>query len=168
MVILGLDPGTASTGYGIVAVTGSRLRSVDYGCIYTDAHTPAEERLAAIARAVDLLLEQHQPDAVAIEEVYVGGNPRTALAVGQARGAVMTMAGLRHIAVAEYSVSQIKTAVCGYGRADKRQVQMMVAAVLGLPKPPTPEHAADALAAAICHSSQGPLQAATRRAELRV
>jgi len=167
MVILGLDPGTASTGFGIVTAEGSRLRSVAFGCIHTDAHTPPEERLGAIARAVDALLVEHEPTAVAIEEVYVGGNPRTALAVGQARGAVMAMAGLRHLMVAEYSVSQIKTAVCGYGRADKKQVQTMVGAVLGLPKPPTPEHAADALAAAICHASQAPLQASLRRAGVR-
>lgn len=167
MVILGLDPGTASTGYGIVTAMGSRLQSVDFGCIRTDAHTPAEERLAAIARAVDDLLAAHAPDAVAIEEVYVGGNPRTALAVGQARGAVMAMAGLRHVTVAEYTVGQIKTAVCGYGRADKRQVQTMVGAVLGLPSPPTPDHAADALAAAICHASAGPLQRSLRAAGVR-
>ncbi len=167
MVILGLDPGTASTGYGIVTVAGSRLRSVDFGCIHTDAHTPPEERLAAIARAVDALLAEYEPTVVAVEEVYVGGNPRTALAVGQARGAVLTMAGLRYIPVAEYSVSQIKTAVCGYGRADKKQVQTMVGAVLGLPKPPTPDHAADALAAAICHASTSPLQASLKRAGLK-
>ncbi|MFM8611552.1 MAG: crossover junction endodeoxyribonuclease RuvC [Actinomycetota bacterium] len=167
MVILGLDPGTAATGWGVVSAEGSRLRSVDYGCIRTDAHTPPAERLAVIARALDELLERFQPDAVAVEEVYVGGNPRTALAVGQARGAALTMAGLRHIAVAEYTVSQIKTAVSGYGRADKRQVQLMVGAVLGLPEPPSPDHAADALAAAICHAGQGPLQQKLRAAGVR-
>ena len=164
MVILGLDPGTAATGYGIVRVEGNRLRSVDYGCVLTDAHTPPEERLATIGRAIDALLAEHEPAAAAVEEVYVGGNPRTALAVGQARGAVLTICGLRYVTVAEYSVSAIKTAVCGYGRADKSQVQRMVAAGLGLPAPPKSDHAADALAAAICHASQIPLAASMRRA----
>jgi crossover junction endodeoxyribonuclease RuvC len=164
MVILGLDPGTAATGYGLVSVEGSRLRAVDHGCVRTDAHTPPEERLAAISGAVDALLAEHEPAAVAVEEVYVGGNPRTALAVGQARGAILAACGLRHIAVSEYSVSTIKSAVCGYGRAEKAQVQRMVTAVLGLAEPPGSEHAADALAAAICHASQRPLEASLRRA----
>jgi len=167
MVILGLDPGTAATGYGIVSAEGSRLRSVAYGCVRTDPHTPAEERLAAIARAIDALLVEHEPVAVAVEEVYVGGNPRTALAVGQARGAVLTMCGLRHITVAEYSVATIKTAVCGFGRAEKAQVQRMVQAVLGMSERPEPEHAGDALAAAICHAAQSPLEASLRRVGVR-
>ena len=150
-MILGVDPGTASTGYGVVTAEGSRLRSVDFGCVHTDAHTPLEERLAAIARAIDALIEEHAPQALAVEGVYVGGNPRNALNIG----------------VAEYSVSEIKTAVCGFGRAEKSQVQKMVGAVLGLPKPPTPDHAADALAAAICHASQSPLAASLRKAGVR-
>jgi crossover junction endodeoxyribonuclease RuvC len=167
MVILGVDPGTASTGFGVVTAVGSRLRSVAFGCIHTDAHTPLEERLAAIARAIDALIEEHAPAALAVEGVYVGGNPRSALQIGQARGAVLATAGLRHITVAEYSVAEIKTAVCGFGRAEKSQVQRMVGAVLGLPQPPTPDHAADALAAAICHASQSPLAASLRKAGVR-
>jgi crossover junction endodeoxyribonuclease RuvC len=95
MVILGVDPGTASTGFGVVTAVGSRLRSVAFGCIHTDAHTPLEERLAAIARAIDALIEEHAPAALAVEGVYVGGNPRSALQIGQARGAVLATAGLR-------------------------------------------------------------------------
>ncbi len=167
MVILGVDPGTASTGFGVVTAEGSRLRSVEYGCIHTDAHTPLEERLAAIARAIDALIEQHAPDGLAVEGVFVGSNARNALNIGQARGAVLTAAGLRHVSVAEYTVSEIKTAVCGFGRAEKSQVQRMVGAVLGLPTPPTPDHAADALAAAICHASQSPLAASLRKAGVR-
>ena len=167
MVILGVDPGTASTGYGIVTAEGSRLRPVACGCVRTDAGTPLEERLAAIARAIDALIAEHAPTALAVEGVYVGGNPRNALAVGQARGAVLAAAGMRGVAVAEYAVSEIKTAVCGYGRADKRQVQTMVAAVLGMDAPPASEHEADALAAAVCHASQAPLAASLRRAGVR-
>ena len=167
MVILGVDPGTAATGFGVVDAEGSRLRSVAFACIRTDADTPLEERLAAIARGVDALIVEHAPAALAVEGVYVGGNARNALNVGQARGAVLTAAGLRHVAVAEYAVSEIKTAVCGFGRAEKGQVQRMVGAVLGLAEPPTPDHAADALAAAICHASQSPLAASLRRAGVR-
>lgn len=164
MVILGVDPGTAATGYGVVDADGSRLRSVAFGCVRTEAGTPLEERLAAIARAVDALIDEHAPAAVAVEGVYVGANARNALNVGQARGAVLTAAGLRGVPVAEYAVAEIKAAVCGFGRAEKGQVQRMVGAVLGLPEPPTPDHAADALAAAICHASRSPLAASIARA----
>jgi crossover junction endodeoxyribonuclease RuvC len=167
MVILGLDPGTAATGYGLVQVEGSRMRAIDHGCVQTAAHTPPEERLAAIARVVDGLLVEHEPAVVAVEDVYVGGNPRTALAVGQARGALLVLSGLRGIPVAEYSVGAIKTAVCGYGRADKRQVQRMVASILGLAEIPKPDHAADALAAAICHAGHHALDRSRSRAEVR-
>lgn len=166
-MILGVDPGTAATGFGVVDAEGSRLRPVAFGCIRTDADTPLEERLGAIARAVDGLIDEHAPAALAVEGVYVGGNPRNALNVGQARGAVLAAAGLRGIPVAEYAVSEIKTAVCGYGRAEKGQVQRMVGAVLGMAEPPTPDHAADALAAAICHASQSPLAASLKRAGVR-
>ena len=167
MVILGLDPGTAATGYGLVQVEGSRMRALDYGCTRTDPHTPAEERLAAIARVIDGLLAAHEPSMVAIEEVYVGGNPRTALAVGQARGALLVLCGLRALPVAEYSVTAIKTAVCGYGRAEKAQVQRMVASILRLDGIPKPDHAADALAAAICHIGRHSLDRSVARAGTR-
>ena len=166
-MILGVDPGTAATGFGVVDADGSRLRSVDFGCVRTDADTPLEERLAVIARAIDALIVEHEPAALAVEGVFVGGSAKNALNVGQARGAVLTAAGLRHVAVAEYAVSEIKAAVCGFGRAEKGQVQRMVGAVLGLPSPPTPDHAADALAAAICHASRSPLAASLQRAGVR-
>ena len=164
MVILGVDPGTAATGFGVVDAEGSRLRSVAYGCIRTDADTPLEERLAVIARGVDALISEHAPAALAVEGVFVGGSARNALTVGQARGAVLAAAGLRHVPVAEYAVTEIKAAVCGFGRAEKGQVQRMVGAVLGLPEPPSPDHAADALAAAICHAARSPLADSLRRA----
>jgi crossover junction endodeoxyribonuclease RuvC len=164
MVILGLDPGTAATGYGVVRAEGSRLTALEFGCVRTDAGTPAEERLAVIARAVDEVLDRHAPDGAAIEEVYVGDNARNAIAIGQARGALLVTCGLRNVAVGEYSVAAIKTAVCGFGRADKTQVQRMVAALLGLDAPPTPDHAADALAAAICHLARTPLDRSLERA----
>lgn len=164
MVILGLDPGTAATGYGVVRADGSRLSALEFGCVRTDSGTPTEERLAAIARGIGEVLERHAPDGAAIEEVYLGDNPRGAIAIGQARGALLATCGLRGVAVGEYSVAAIKTAVCGYGRADKAQVQRMVAAMLGLDAPPTPDHAADALAAAICHLARVPLDRSLERA----
>lgn len=166
-MILGVDPGTAATGFGVVDADGSRLRPVDFGCVRTGKDTPLEERLAVIARAIDALIAEHEPSALAVEGVYVGGSARNALNVGQARGAVLTAAGLRGVPVAEYAVSEIKAAVCGFGRAEKGQVQRMVGAVLGLPEPPKPDHAADALAAAICHASCSPLAASLQRAGVR-
>lgn len=164
MVILGLDPGTAATGYGVVRAEGSRLTALEFGCVRTDSGTPIEQRLAIIARGIDEVLERCAPDGAAIEEVYLGDNPRNAIAIGQARGALLAACGLRGVAVGEYSVAAIKTAVCGYGRADKTQVQRMVAALLGLDAPPTPDHAADALAAAICHLARTPLDRSLARA----
>lgn len=157
MVILGLDPGLAATGYGVVAARRGALVGCAHGVIRTMPNTEPAIRLAAIAAGVAELLAEHTPDAVVVEEAFVGPNPRTALAVGQARGAALAACGARGVPVAEYPVAVIKTAVCGYGRADKRQVAVMVRAILALDRPPSPEHAADALAAAICHAHRHPI-----------
>lgn len=151
MRVLGIDPGIAATGFGLVAVDGSRARALDHGVIATPASQRLERRVAEIHRRVADLLAAHEPDAVALEDLYVGGNPRTVLSVGHARGAVLSACGLAGVEATGYAPAQIKTTVCGYGRADKRQVQQMVAAILALDPPPGSDHAADALAVALCH-----------------
>ena len=152
MVVLGIDPGTARTGFGVVHAEGPRLRALGHGTITTRAGEDVAARLAAIAGAVRELLACHGPDVVALESLYVGANPRTVLGVGQARGAVLATCGAAGLPSAEYSPSQVKTAVCGYGRAEKHQVGRMVEAILHLSQPAGSEHAADALAVAICHA----------------
>jgi crossover junction endodeoxyribonuclease RuvC len=160
MIVLGIDPGTAATGYGVVARRAGRLAALDGGTIQTSSALAPARRLAAIHQRVAELLDEHRPDAVAVEELYFGANTRTAFAVGQARGVVMLAAGQREIACASYTPQQVKGAVCGSGRAGKAQVQIMVARLLALPAPPEPDHAADALAVAVCHANRAPLAAA--------
>jgi crossover junction endodeoxyribonuclease RuvC len=157
MVVIGIDPGTAATGYGVVARRGGRLVALDGGVIATAAGLPLERRLASIHARVAELLEQHGPDAMAIEELYFGANVRTAFAVGQARGVVLLAAGERGVPCRGYTPQQVKGAVCGSGRAEKGQVQRMVQSLLSLPELPRPDHAADALAVAICHAHRAPL-----------
>jgi crossover junction endodeoxyribonuclease RuvC len=160
VVVLGIDPGLASTGYGVVARRGGRLLALDGGVIGTRAELAPERRLAEIHAAVDALLAEHEPDAVALEELYFGQNVRTAFAVGQARGVVLLAAGQRGLPCAGYTPQQVKGAVCGSGRAQKDQVARMVQALLGLAELPRPDHAADALAVAVCHVNCAPLAAA--------
>ncbi len=150
MVVVGIDPGTASTGYGVVSAEGSRLRALAHGVVGTAAGQALERRLADVHARVGELLDEHRPDALAIEELYFGVNVRTAFAVGQARGVVLLAAGQRAMPVRAYTPQQVKGAVCGHGGADKGQVARMVAVLLGLEAPPRPDHAADALAVAIC------------------
>jgi crossover junction endodeoxyribonuclease RuvC len=160
MIVLGIDPGTASTGYGVVQSAGSRLRALDDGVIQTRAGIALERRLADIHARVGELLDRYGPDAIAIEELYFGANARTAFAVGQARGVVLLAAGQRGVPSRSYTPQQVKGAVCGHGRAEKDQVGRMVARMLGLREPPGPDHAADALAVAICHVNRAPLSCA--------
>jgi crossover junction endodeoxyribonuclease RuvC len=162
MLVLGIDPGTASTGFGVVRATGSRLDAVDTGVISTRAGVALERRLADIHARVGELLDEHRPAALAIEELYFGVNVRTAFAVGQARGVVLLAAGQRGIPTRAYTPQQVKGAVCGNGRAAKDQVGRMVARLLGLAVVPTPDHAADALAVAICDLNRAPLARAVQ------
>jgi crossover junction endodeoxyribonuclease RuvC len=155
--VIGIDPGTASCGYGIVHESDGRLRAIDHGWWKTDAGERPELRLKTIFDAVADLIEEHSPDAVALEESFVGADARTALSVGQARGVVMVAAANAGVECTEYSPTRIKQAVCGYGRAEKQQVQKMVKAILSLQRAPTPSHASDALAVAICHALAPPL-----------
>jgi crossover junction endodeoxyribonuclease RuvC len=156
--VLGIDPGTAACGYGIVDATGGRLTALDYGWWKTAARQPPALRLARIHDAVAELIDRHAPDAIVLEESYVGADARTALFVGQARGAVLVACAHAGVSCAEYPPATVKAAVCGYGRAEKEQVQRMVKAILGLDESPQPHHAADALAVAICHALAPPLQ----------
>jgi crossover junction endodeoxyribonuclease RuvC len=157
MIVLGIDPGLANTGYGVVTRRDGRLMALDGGVIETRAGTPPARRLAAIHTGIDALLTEHEPDGVALEELYFGQNVRTAFAVGQARGVVILAAGQRGVPCESYTPQAVKGSVCGSGRADKDQVARMVGALLSLPAPPTPDHAADALAVAICHLNRAPL-----------
>jgi crossover junction endodeoxyribonuclease RuvC len=154
LTILGIDPGTASTGFGVVESGPGRLTALSGGVISTSARQPPERRLAAISRRLDELIAEHSPAALAIEDIFFGRNVRTAFAVGQARGAILAVAGMRDLPCFAYTPQAIKLAVCGSGAAEKDQVQRMVAALLHLPAPPESDHAADALAVAICHGNQ--------------
>jgi len=155
--VLGIDPGTAACGYGIVHESDGRLRAIDHGWWSTPAAARPAERLKIIFERVQELIDQHGPAAVVLEESFVGADARTALSVGQARGVVLVVCALAGVESAEYAPAMVKQAVCGYGRAEKAQVQRMVRAILGLPELPKPSHAADALAVAICHALAPPL-----------
>jgi crossover junction endodeoxyribonuclease RuvC len=155
--VLGIDPGTAACGYGIVHQHGGRLRALDHGWWRTPAGERRERRLLTLFESVSDLIDRHAPDAVALEESYVGADARIALSVGQARGAVLVASAHAGVSCIEYPPARVKQAVCGYGRADKAQVQRMVKTILALERAPTPNHAADALAVAICHALAPPL-----------
>jgi crossover junction endodeoxyribonuclease RuvC len=155
--VLGIDPGTAACGYGIVHESEGRLRGICHGWWRTRAGERPELRLRTIFDGVQELIARHAPDVVALEESYVGADARIALSVGQARGAVLVAASSVGVACVEYAPARVKQSVCGYGRADKQQVQRMVKAILALDELPTPSHAADALAVAICHALAPPL-----------
>ena len=160
MIVLGIDPGVANTGYGVVAHDRGRLVALDGGVIETRARLDAGARLAAIHTRVGELLDGYRPDAVAVEDLYFGANARSAFAVGQARGVVILAAGQRGVRCSSYTPQQVKNAVCGSGRAPKDQVQRMVQTLLALPELPAPDHAADALAVAICHANGAPMASA--------
>jgi crossover junction endodeoxyribonuclease RuvC len=146
--VLGIDPGTAALGYGIVERTGGRLREVDHGCLTTSPDSSLPERLLAIHALVDELISLHEPDVVGVERLFFSRNVQTALAVGQARGVVLLAAAEHSLPVREATPSEVKSAVAGYGAADKEQVGRMVQLVLGMSERPRPDDAADALAIA--------------------
>jgi crossover junction endodeoxyribonuclease RuvC len=150
-VVMGIDPGAANLGFGIVRIEGNHMIALDGGVVETTPDLPMERRLAHIHSALRELIAWHEPKAMALEEVYFGKNVRSAMAVGQASGVAMLAAAEHGIGCSSYTPQAIKMAVCGSGAAGKRQVQRMVGTLLGLPEPPSPDHAADALAVAICH-----------------
>ena len=157
MKVLGIDPGTAACGYGIVHGSDGRLRATCHGWWKTSPKERVDRRLLTIFEGVEELISTHAPDAVALEESYVGADARIALSVGQARGAILVAAASVGVECVEYAPSRVKQSVCGYGQADKAQVAQMVKAILGLDAPPKSHHASDALAVAICHATAPPL-----------
>lgn len=162
VIVLGIDPGTAHTGFGVVLSRGQDLAALDGGVIGTGPDEPLERRLARIHGQVCDLISEYRPAALAVEDLFFGQNVRTAFAVGQARGAVMLSAGLAGVPCYSYTPQAVKQAVCGSGRAAKEQVQRMVGALLSLAEPPRDDHAADAFAVAICHANGAALRAAVR------
>lgn len=152
MVILGIDPGLAHTGWGIVETRGTLCRARAYGCIETEAKTPVDTRLGAIFRELSRVIARYEPEAVAIEKIYFGQNAKSAIATAQARGAALASCSVAGCPVGEYAPAEIKQSVTGSGDADKIQMTFMVRRLLALDHDPKPDHAADALAAAICHA----------------
>ncbi|HHX96139.1 MAG TPA: crossover junction endodeoxyribonuclease RuvC [Clostridia bacterium] len=153
MIILGIDPGIAITGYGVIDVRANNFKMLDYGVIRSSSELETAQRLKKIHRAIGELIKKHQPIAVAMEELFFNKNVRSAFSVGRAQGVVMLAGCELGLPVYEYTPLQVKQAVVGYGRADKQQVQFMVKTILNLRETPTPDDAADALAIAICHSN---------------
>ncbi|MBC7250577.1 MAG: crossover junction endodeoxyribonuclease RuvC [Anaerolineae bacterium] len=151
MLILGLDPGTAITGYGLVREVEGQLIAVDYGVITTPSEAELDKRLLQIYQGLSALISRHKPDAVAVEKLFFSRNVRTAMAVGQARGVALLTAALAGVPVYEYTPLEIKQAIVGYGGAEKQQVQQMVKLLLNLAEVPQPDDAADAIAVAVCH-----------------
>ncbi len=152
MRILGIDPGSGSTGYGIIETDGSQHRAILFGAIQTQARQPFHIRLLKIHQDLSRILSGEKADVMAIEEVFHATNVQSALRLGHARGIALLVAAQQGLEVFEYSPLEIKSAVVGYGRAEKNQIQSMVQLLLGLSEIPSPDHAADALAVAICHA----------------
>ncbi|MBO5008231.1 MAG: crossover junction endodeoxyribonuclease RuvC [Clostridia bacterium] len=152
MIILGIDPGYAIVGVGVIEFNGNKFRTLDYFAITTEAHTPFEERLKIIYEGVNDVIERYKPDFMAIEELFFNDNAKTAIAVGQARGVIVLSAVNHGVEIFEYTPLQVKQAVVGYGRAEKSQVQQMTRALLALSSVPKPDDVADALAIAVCHA----------------
>lgn len=153
MIILGIDPGLATVGYGVIEYKGNRYKTIDYGTIRTDSKTIFPERLKIIYDELSNIIDRYNPVDLAVEELFFNKNVKTAIQVGQARGVEILAAIHKGLEVYEYTPLQVKQAVVGYGRAEKSQVQEMVKILLNLKKIPKPDDAADALAVAICHSS---------------
>ena len=155
MIILGIDPGYAIVGYGVVEFKNGRYRSLEHGSIITEAGTDFNRRLEIIYNNVTAILAKYKPDCVSIEKLYFQNNQKTAIGVAEARGVVLLAAQQARIKIYEYTPLQVKSAVTGYGRAEKKQVIMMVTSFLGLKEAPKPDDTADALAIAVCHAHSG-------------
>ena len=152
MRIIGIDPGLAIVGWGIVESVRGSVRPVAYGAITTPAHMPIEDRLLMIATDLEAILKKYEPEEMAVEELFFTNNITTGISVAEARGVILCTAKRNGVKIAEYTPPQVKQAVVGYGKAEKHQVIAMVTSILGLPKPPKPDDTADAIAIAICHS----------------
>ncbi len=155
MIILGIDPGYAIVGWGVIEYSGSKFRTLGYGSIQTPAGIPIADRLEMIYKGICEIIEKYKPDQIAVEELFFNTNATTAIVVAEARGIILLAAKLAKIEIGEYTPLQVKQAVVGYGRAEKKQVITMTTSLLGLKVPPKPDDTADALAVAICHAHSG-------------
>ena len=155
MIILGIDPGLAIVGWGVVEYSGSRFTTLGYGSIQTPAGMETEQRLSVIYDGIKELIKTYKPDHMAIEELFFNTNQTTGIRVAEARGVIIMCAYRMGVPTFEYTPLQVKQAVVGYGRAEKKQVITMVTMFLGLQKPPKPDDTADALAIAVCHAHSG-------------
>ncbi len=155
MIILGIDPGYAIVGWGVIEYSGSKFRTLGYGSIQTPAGIPIVDRLELIFKGMNEIIEKYKPDHIAVEELFFNTNTKTAIVVAEARGIILLAAKLAGVKIAEYTPLQVKQAVVGYGRAEKKQVIIMVTSLLGLKAPPKPDDTADALAVAVCHAHSG-------------
>ena len=155
MRILGIDPGFAIVGWGVIEYSGSKFKVVGYGSIETPAHIPMEERLLMINRGIEELVSTYKPEVMAVEELFFNTNITTGIRVAEARGVIIMKAHAMGVKISEYTPLQVKQAVVGYGRAEKKQVISMVTRLLNLEKPPKPDDTADALAIAVCHAHCG-------------
>ncbi len=158
MLIIGIDPGYAILGYGVISYEGNRFDVIEYGTVKTSPDMELPDRLKKIYEDLHVLFEKYKPDAVAIEELFFSRNVTTALMVGHARGAAVVAAAKANLEIYEYTPLQVKQGVVGYGRADKKQVQIMVKTLLNMKDIPRPDDAADALAVGICHAHSGIMQ----------
>lgn len=152
MIILGIDPGFAIVGWGVIESVRGNIRPIAFGAITTPAHTDLESRLYTISKDLETIIEKYKPDEMAIEELFFNTNITTGIAVAEARGVILCTAYRLGVKISEYTPLQVKQAVVGYGKAEKKQVIAMVTSILKLPKPPKPDDAADAVAIAICHA----------------
>ncbi len=155
MIILGIDPGYAIVGWGVVEYSGSKFKTLGYGSIQTPAKMAVEDRLELIYRGMNDIIDKYHPDCMSVEELFFNTNTTTAIIVAEARGIIILSARLKGVKVFEYTPLQVKQAVVGYGRAEKKQVITMVTTLLSLPAPPKPDDTADALAIAVCHAHSG-------------
>lgn len=152
IIILGIDPGTRITGYGLIRIHNNQIEPIDFGCIRPPATLPLQQRYRIIYEALMQLIEKHKPESISVESQYVAKNPQSAIKLGMAKGMVFLAGAMNNIEVFEYAPTKAKQAVVGNGSASKEQVQRMIASILRLPSAPEPEDAADALALAICHA----------------
>ena len=155
IIILGIDPGLAIVGWGVIEYKGNKFSTVAYGSIQTPSTMKTEDRLVEIFRSLNELIEKYKPDCMAVEELFWNTNQTTGMRVSEARGVILLCAARKGIPIYEYTPLQVKQAVVGYGRAEKKQVISMVTMILKLEKPPKPDDTADALAIAVCHAHSG-------------
>lgn len=153
MIILGIDPGTATTGYGVIESEKGKIKEIAYGCVLTKSTESLETRLITIFDELTEIIKKFKPEMVAVEELFFASNTKTAISVGHARGVILLACSKAKVPVYEYTPLQVKQAICGYGRGDKQQIQKMVKALLNLEEVPKPDDAADGLAIAICHAN---------------